>query len=140
MKTEVIIPTILDELAFKWESAKLREQAANAERLGIEEQILAVEKAELKEEGSVTVKSKWFKVTLTTKLDRKLDEEVWSSIHDSIPENLRPVKNKLVIDLPLLRALQVANAEFFKLASKAITVKPAKTGVKVERVEETQHV
>ena len=47
-------------------------------------------------------------------------------------KELRPVKTKVDIDLPKLRAIENANPELFKLVCNAIATKPAKTSIKVE--------
>ena len=83
-------------------------------------------------EGTAQTVTKFFKVTTTGKLTRKLDLKAWNKIKDSVPEDLQPVKVKVEIDLKKLRALEQANPEVFKQVSRAIETKEGNTGVKVE--------
>ena len=84
------------------------------------------------EEGTASTVTKFFKCITTGKLTRKLDAETWEHIKDDIPEELRPVRMKLEIDLKKLKALELANPEMFRLVARAIETKAGNTGVKVE--------
>lgn len=116
-----------------WREAKLKEERAKAERLAAEETLLDLLDFD-KLEGSSTSKTEdgLWKVTLTAKLDRKLDEDAWRLVEERIPAELRPVKAKLELDLKGLKWLEANEPEIYALLAPCLTVKPAKTAVKVE--------
>ena len=120
----------LEELAGQWRTAKRAEERARDERGTIEQQIIALTGS--KPEGSETHAAGEFKVTVTGKMTRKLDADLWESIKDSIPENLRPVSYKPSLDLKGLRYLQNNEPEIYAIAAKAIETKPAKPSVTVK--------
>ena len=122
--------TELDKLCHAHQQAAEEEKKAKARRLEIEGLIVAI--SPVKEEGSSITKTRYYKCTCTGKLTRKLDQEAWENIRDDIPLELQPVKTKVDIDLPKLRAIENANPELFKLVCNAIATKPAKTSIKVE--------
>ena len=122
--------TELDKLCLAHQQAAEEEKKAKARRLEIEGLIVAI--SDVKEEGSSITKTRYYKCTCTGKLTRKLDQEAWENIRDDIPLELQPVKTKVDIDLPKLRAIESANPELFKLVCNAIATKPAKTSIKVE--------
>lgn len=84
------------------------------------------------QEGTAQTITKYFKVTTTGKLTRKLDVKIWNEIKDEIPEEYHPVRTKLEIDLKKLRAIEQANKEVFQKIARAIDTKEGNTGVKVE--------
>jgi len=122
--------TELDKLCHAHQQAAEEEKKAKARRLEIEGLIVAI--SDVREEGSSVTKTRYYKCTCTGKLTRKLDQEAWENIRDDIPLELQPVKTKVDIDLPKLRAIESANPELFKLVCNAIATKPAKTSIKVE--------
>ena len=122
--------TELDKLCHAHQQAYEEEKKAKAKRLEIEALIITI--SDVQEEGSSVTQTRYYKCTCTGKLTRKLDVVAWENIRDDIPEDLRPVKTKVEIDLPKLRAIENANPELFKLVCNAIATKPAKTSIKVE--------
>lgn len=124
-------PAVLCE---EWLAAKKAETKANETRVAIEAEIVAVIGA--KPEGSATTNLEDFKVTTTGKLTRTLDDAVWESIASQIPADLRPVTlvQSYKIDDKGCRWLAENRPELWAIVSKAITTKPAKTAVKVERL------
>lgn len=126
----------IDELANQWLLAKKSENEASKQRVAFEKQLIeALEFTQL--EGSNRLKTDQFKVTLTAKLNKKLDVEKWLTIRDSIPDALRPViKETPIIEYKIddkgMAYIKENNPEVFTLISEVITLTPAKTAVKVE--------
>tara|TARA_R110000824_G_scaffold125984_3_gene285313 strand:+ start:534 stop:1004 length:471 start_codon:yes stop_codon:yes gene_type:complete len=126
-------PTELDKLGQELREFSDMEQKGKAGRLAAEAKI--AELAPVKEEGTSVTTTRFFKITTVGKLTRKLDAEAWANIEGDVPEDLRPVKVELKLDLKKLRAIESANPELHKFVSKAISTKPAKVGVKVELLD-----
>lgn len=118
------------ELANEWLIAKAKEEAANRERIRIEERMIPL--LDNKPEGSVTTElPSGHKVTVTNKLTRTLDFEAYARVRDQIPPALRPVKIKEVLDDVGVKWLQNNEPAVYALIAPCLTVKPAKAGVKV---------
>lgn len=122
----------IDDMSADWLAAKRAETDANERRLAIETEIIG-ELGALPE-GSETHNFPDFKVVVTGKLNRKLDAEIWKSVADQIPVELRPVTAETVfkLDDKGCRWLAENRPELWNIASKAIETKPAKTSIKVE--------
>ena len=84
------------------------------------------------QEGSRTYDAGAFKVTTQGKLNRTVDEVKWAAIEQQIPEHLRPVRTKQVVDLKILRALEMAQPELYRWVCETLVTKPAKTSIKVQ--------
>jgi len=120
----------MDELALKWSIAKQKEDKAREERVDIENQILAAHPA--REEGSETFTTPHgVKISLTGKLTYKADMTKLLAITASWPEEARPIKTEIKADESILKALREHSPEAWLQLAPAITVTPAKTGVKV---------
>jgi hypothetical protein len=115
------------ELAQQWLDAKQREREANAERIKIEEQIVAA--LGKRDEGAQSHKIDGFKITVTGKVTRKMDWDKWEVVKDQIPEALRPIKLKPELDERGVKYLKENKPDIYGLLP--ITVAPAKTGVDV---------
>ena len=122
--------TELDKLCHAYQEAQEDEKRAKARRLEIEGLIVAI--SDVQYEGSSVTKTRYYQCTCTGKLNRKLDVETWENIREQIPEDLRPVKTQVTLDLPKLRAIEKENPDVFKVVANAISSKPAKVSVKVE--------
>ena len=122
----------LEKLCDDWLKAKRVETNANALRLIIEEQILALTGA--KGEGAKTVDTDGYKLTITGKLTRKMDWAKWEEIKSKIAPLLHPVKLKPELDEKGVKYLQLNEPEIYALLP--IEVKPAKTAVDVKLKEE----
>jgi len=119
------------DAASDWMDAKNQEVAANKRRLEIEEEILSLVTS--KTEGSESYQVGPYKVTLTGRLNRKVD---WDMVENlGVPSALNPVKHKLELDLKGLRYLESNEPEIYKTFCKAMTIEPAKTSVTVIRNE-----
>ncbi|MFA5630302.1 MAG: hypothetical protein WC997_02220 [Porticoccaceae bacterium] len=121
----------LQALCQQWQQEKRAEQVANAKRVKIEGQILAL--AAVKEEGSATTDTPGFKITTTGKLSRKMDWEAYQKIAAQIPDGLHPVKTKQEIDEVGVKWLQKNRPDIYSLLP--LTVTPAKTAVSIKAVE-----
>ena len=120
----------IDELALKWSIAKQKENAARDQRVEIEEEILALHPA--REEGSETFATpQGAKISLTGKMTYKADLEKLIAITANWPEEARPIKTEIKADESILKALREHSPDAWLQIAPAITVTPAKTGVKV---------
>jgi hypothetical protein len=123
----------IETLCADWLKAKRAENTANAERIAIEDQIVAL--TGKRDEGAKTVDATGFKITVTGKISRKMDWTAWEAVKDQIPVDLRPVKMKPELDEKGVKWLAENNPDIYKLLP--IEVKPAKTAVEVKPVEVT---
>jgi len=127
--------TNLDSLAVAWAEAKAEEKAAVEKRVAIEQYIIA--QTGQKDEGSMTRTSDaGHKITITARINRRLDADKWAEIEDTIPEALRPVKYKPSLDLKGIRYLKANEPETYAACAQAFTSTPGKTGVKVTLKEQ----
>jgi len=108
--------------------AKAREQAAKETRLVAETELIkAIGPTKL--EGTETKATGGFKVSITSKLTRKLDYGAYQEL--GLAKDLAFVDMKPVINLKNLRIIEKINPV---LAAKCVTSKPAKPALKVEGV------
>lgn len=123
------------ELSRAWLESKAAEEAAKTHRIEIEEALIV--KLGAKPEGARTHDLGEFKVTITGVINRTLDDEVWESIKDKLPPEVRPVTYEPKLDVTGVKWLQEHQPEDYKILSQALTVKPGKTSVKVVQVTKT---
>jgi len=108
--------------------AKANERAAKEIRLTAEKELLkAIHPTKM--EGTETTATDGFKISVTSKLTRKLDYEAYQELQ--IPENMSFVDFKPSINLKNLRMIERIDPS---LAAKCITTKPAKPTIKLEEV------
>jgi len=120
----------LDELAIEWSIAKQKEDAAKAERIAAEEKILKLHPA--REEGSETFATpNGVKITLTGKVTYKVNIDKLTALTGAWPADIRPLKTKVEPDEAKLKALRHDVPKLWADIAEAITVTPAKTGVKI---------
>ena len=125
MRTEVEIANELFE-------AREAEKQANERRVELEEELIAL--LGQKEEGSQTHEVGDYKVTITGKLIRKIDWDLYDkSIAAKIPESLQPVKVKRELDDSGVKYLANNEPQIYRLLAKALTIKPAKTAVNITK-------
>jgi hypothetical protein len=123
MKTEI-------EIAEELFTAKIEEKKATEKRVALEEELIALLGS--REEGSQTHQVGAFKITITGKLNRKIDWDIFDAkIATKIPESLHPVKMKRELDDAGVKYLSNNEPQFYKILSTALTVKPAKTAVTI---------
>ncbi len=118
----------MKELCQKFIMAKAKEAAAKAERLKVEKELLEVANP-TKLEGTETTATDGFKISVTSKLTRKLDIDAYASLE--LPENMQFVDYTPKINLKNLRMLERIDPN---LVAKCVTVKPAKPSIKVMEV------
>jgi len=126
----------LIELCHGWELAKLRESEAREARVELEAQIS--ELVGQKTEGTVSTRAGDYKVSVTYRINRSVDEKKWAEVAPLLPEN---VANHLLRYKPSLvmkgfRYLEENKPDLFKLVSKAVTEKPSKPTVTISHAED----
>lgn len=118
------------EIAEDLFNAKLEESFAEAKRIALEQELIALVGA--KEEGAQTHEIGDFKVTITGRINRKIDWSIFDKdIASKIPESLHPVKVKRELDETGVKYLANNEPQLYKILAKALTVKPAKTSVTI---------
>ena len=129
METEPTLNTSSDaqQLSQVWLEAKAAEDEAKERRIKIEESIIA--QLGKRDEGSKTHDLGTHKITITGVVNRTLDKEVWESIKEQIPEELRPVTYEPKLDAAGVKWLQANDPDTYRLVAKALTIKPGKTNV-----------
>lgn len=130
-KPQLLANRTAADAASDWMDAKNQEVAANKRRLEIEEEILSLVTS--KTEGSESYQVGPYKVTLTGRLNRKVDWDMLPKL--GIPQEMLPLKHKPELDLKGLRYLESNEPEIYKTFCKALTIEPAKTSVTVIRNE-----
>lgn len=121
----------MTDLYQQWLDAKREEEKANERRVAIESEIVG--QYGCKEEGSETHKTDDYKITITGRINRTLDPAAWEGIQHKIPEDRRPVQYKPALDLKGLKYLKENEPKLYRIAAEAITAKPGKPSVKVEK-------
>lgn len=123
----------LEALVDQWIAAKREEEAANARRVAIEAAIIS--RVGEPEEGSQTVElSDGRKLTVTSKITRTVDEQLWRSVLHDVPERLRPIVfvETAKLDTKGLRWLRENQPQMYALVCTAITAKKAKSSITVK--------
>lgn len=132
-------PTNIDELADQWRRVKAHEDAAKAERIEIEQKMLALMPEPESGEGSNTENHNYYKVTTTHGFTRTpIQDKIGELYGDDQDENslissIFPTSHKL--DTKQLRAAESMNPDLFKRVCQAITTKPRKPSIKVVELE-----
>ena len=124
----VTAPQSVDSLVVQWVEHKRQEEQANKRRVEIEAQIIAA--LGEPEEGSATHElADGSKLTITSKINRTVDEAVWLRVAPLVPEALRPVQFAQVakIDLKGLRWLRDHQPSVYAIVAQAITAKKVKS-------------
>lgn len=118
------------EIANDLYEARIAEREANEKRVALEEELIAVLGA--KEEGSQTHKVGDYTITIEGKLTRKIDWKAFDAfVAPKLPESLHPVKLVREVDVKGVKYLANNEPSMYSLLSKALTVTPAKTYVKI---------
>jgi hypothetical protein len=115
------------EIAADLFAAKQAEKEAEAKRIALEEELVAV--LGKRDEGSKTHTVGNYKVTITGRVNRKIDWEMFDELSSKIPESLWPVKRTL--DVTGVKYLANNEPTLYKVLSPALTVEPAKTTVSI---------
>lgn len=122
--------TELDMLGQHWREARAAEDAARDERVRVEDQIIAL--VGVKEEGTLSRKTAWFKLSTTGKLTRSLDDKAFLAIRDQVPDEISPVEFAPKLNLRKLRDLETTHPDAYRLVASCLVTKPAKPAVRVE--------
>ena len=124
----------LEHLAELWLIVKDAERQANAERLRIEDKILALSPA--KEEGSSSLTlTNGYKLKMIGKLSYKTDLDALLEITADWPEEQKPVKTETKPDEAALKFLRANRPDLWSRIAPAVTTKPMKTSVIIEETE-----
>ena len=124
----------LEHLAERWLIVKDAERQANAERLRIEDKILALFPA--KEEGSSSrTLANGYKLKTIGKLSYKADLDALLKITANWRVEQRPVKTEIKIDEAMLKFLRVDRPDLWSRIAPAVTTKPMKTSITIEETE-----
>lgn len=119
--------TDIANLKFAWLAARRAEQAANAERIAIEQQILQLMPA--KDEGTVTESG----VSVTYKLTRTLDTQGLRSDWNALPPRAQAaLRWKAELDTSAYRSLQAEDDIASNVLARYITSKPAKPTIAIK--------
>ena len=124
----------LESLTLAWLMAKEREAAANAERLQVEQQLVALLPGE--SEGTTSQIVSDYRVSVRYGVTRKVDSDKLRELWADLPSKAQEAfKWSAAVALPKLRALQeYMPAEYARLAA-VIETKPSKASVSVDLVE-----
>ena len=137
---------LLEKLSTAWIEAKEAEIIANKNRVAVEKHLLDLYEFN-KPDGSktfsdITESNTLIKVTITNKMNSKLDIDAYSGVKDpdtgltieeSIPLELRPVDYVPKLIPAAIKWLKENELEIARKLARCITEKPAKSGVKVVR-------
>lgn len=110
--------------------AKRLEENAKKARIAAEERILAL--APAKEEGATTVEAGGYKITTTGKLTYSCDDlDALREITRKWDGALVPIKTTAALDDTGCKYLRRERPDLWAELARVITIKPAKTSVKV---------
>lgn len=110
--------------------AKRLEDNAKKARVAAEERILAL--APAKEEGATTIEVGGFKITTTGKLSYACDDlDALREVTRKWDGNLVPLKTTTTLDDTGCKYLRRERPELWAELARVITIKPAKTAIKV---------
>lgn len=123
-----------DAAAAALEAAKIEEAKATAKRLDAEQMMLALMPA--RDEGSASERGLHYRVTVRYGVNRSVDVAALESARHQIAAPLfeQAIGYKPEIRLAGLRYLQNNEPEVYAILAQAITAKPAKPSVSIERV------
>lgn len=128
---EKIEPTALDMAVQSLREAKAAEQAANQARVEAEANVIQL-LGDIPAEGTESTKTAFFKVSVTTKLNRTISDD--AALRQALPDEVakKLLRYKASLDLKALRQLQDNDPQIYAAAARFITTKPAKPTVKYE--------
>ena len=125
----------INQLAQAWLDAKDEEDSAIAKRRQIGNLIAAAIPGD--DDKTAYFKTDFAKVSVTRKLNRKVDAATLGAAWESLPANVQATfKWSAEINTKHLRALQELNSPELAKASKYFTTKPAAASVTVERIQQ----
>ena len=122
--------TALASLADAWVKAKAAEAEANALRVAIEAEIIAITGA--KDEGRETHTLPNHKLTVIGKLTYKAEFEPLHELTEQWPEQFQVIKYEPKLNEPQIRKIREMRPDLYRQIAQHLTVKPAKTGITVD--------
>lgn len=123
----------VEKLAREYLALKTERDDLDTQMTALTEELAS--RLEHPDEGSKTHNLEGVKVTVTSRVNRTIDERKWREIRSGVPKNLWPVKEKVTVEPKGCRYLAENHPELWGVVAGAITEKPGKPGVKVEVVE-----
>ena len=124
--------TQLIALAEAWTEAKEAERAANAARIKIEDDIIAITGAN-EDSRETHYLPDGLKVIVVGKLTYRGDLAEIADQTADWPDQFKIVRTKLELDEPKIRKIRAVNPSLWKRIAEYIETKPAKTGILIER-------
>lgn len=124
----------IDELAYDYEMAKQAVAYAKTQLDAAEAALVAAVPCEL--EGSLTTEGDYYRVVTTGRLIRTIDVKKLDEIRALVPAAIfsRVFKFSPELSVRDYRFVENNEPEIFKVIAEAVTAKPGKTGLKVERL------
>ena len=114
-------------------------ESYKASRAALDEMIAAKETALLsyvntKDEGAAKTIIGDVEITVTGRINRKLDIDEFDKIKEDLPASYakKVVKYKPSLDLRTLRAMQEHDADAYGMMARCITATPGKPAIKIE--------
>ena len=121
----------LDRLAERWIQEKTLEEGARKRRIELENEMLPL--CGTKHDGQATTTTKHGKkITVNTKMNRKLDGKKLLEIRKDIPAALLPVRVTHALDNKLLKYLANNEPDVFEKFSRCIITKPATANFRID--------
>ena len=136
MEDDASRASVLDSLVNKLAWARKSEKDAVERRQELEQAIVILVSG--KDEGVTHELTDKWDISVTRKLNRKLNEDEWAKIAPSVPAGLEPVKTKLELDIKKYKAIETANPDLYATVSRAVTITPAKASVAVKSLKEVE--
>lgn len=129
-------PCPINEAAAALLAAKEAERLAIEARIDAEQALIALA-GDLKAEGTITLPSDAYKITITTKVNRSVDQARLTEIASQVPAEFgkRLIRWKPDLVLTELRYLEANEPQVFAIVAQAITANPAKPSIEVKAVE-----
>ena len=129
------IPSLIERAAELLIQCKAVEIEANKARLDAERELLLLV-GEIDAEGATHRDAGDYKITVRCSMSRVIDRDVLCQIAGDIPEPIakRLFRWKPELDLKELRYIQSNEPGIYGTVAQAITMKPAKPSISVERV------
>lgn len=124
------------ELLEKWIELKDFEERARNQRHEVEAKIVDALGDDKPSEGSRTFNFDQLKLKVIQRVDRKLDLAQWDQIKQHVDPEFWPVKTKIEVDDTGVKWIAENRKDLYSIIAPAITVKPGKPGVTVERIEQ----
>jgi len=127
-------PTDIDFVAWELLEAKRLEEEARQRRLEVETRLIDL--IGVKEEGTTSIKTAYFKASTTGSLTRTLVKD-WEGVLAQLPDWVTDtvIRYKYEVAVSGLKEIATKAPNLYAECLKAIVTKPAKPAVKVELLE-----